>query len=278
MHQGVVELLSDAGIHLRQTARSYRPAISLAGVEAKVLKPQNVVEMLHIGSRDLGFAGADWVVELEANIVEVLDTGLDSVRLVAAAPATLLVDGQLPSTSPHGGPLRVAAEMPRIAQQWIERACPSARLVRTFGATEVFPPEDADCIVDIAATGATLRANGLVIVDEVMHSSTRLYASHVAMADSTKRRRIEGLVAILQGVLEGRRRVMLEVNIGPEQLPALVEILPCMRKPTVASLFGEEGYAVKAAVPRDAVPALLPRIKSVGGSDIVVSPLSQVLP
>lgn len=278
MHQGVVDLLADAGIHLKQTARSYRPAISLAGVEAKVLKPQNVVEMLHVGTRDCGFAGADWVVELEADIVEVLDTGLDTVRLVAAAPSSILIDGRLPPESPVGGPLRVAAEMPRIAQQWIDRACPRARLVRTFGATEVFPPEDADCIVDIAATGATLRANGLEVVDEVLRSSTRLYASHAAMADEQKRGRIEGLCAVLKSVLEGRRRVMIEVNIMPDALAALVDILPCMRRPTVASLFDQAGYAVKAAVPRDDIPALIPRIKAVGGTDIVVSPLSQVLP
>ena len=278
MHDGVVALLADAGIHLKRSARNYRPTISLAGVEAKVLKPQNVVEMLHVGSRDIGFAGADWVFEMQADLVEVLDTGLDAVRIVAAAPAEILVDGKLPSESPLGGPLRVAAEMPRIAQQWIDRACPKAKLVRTFGATEVFPPEDADCIIDIAATGATLRANGLVVVDEVLQSSTRLFASHVAMADERKRRRVEGLAAILQSVLDGRRRVMLEVNISPDKLEALVSILPSMRKPTVASLFGDDGYAVKAAVPRSSVPGLIPRIKEVGGSDIVVSPLSQVLP
>ena len=46
--------------------------------------------------------------------------------------------------------------------------------VRAHGATEVFPPEDADCIVDNTATGSTLRANSLDIVDELMRSSTRM--------------------------------------------------------------------------------------------------------
>ena len=55
-------------------------------------------------------------------------------------------------------------------------------MVRSYGATEVFPPEDADVIVDCSATGATLRANGLAIVDTLMRSSTRLYASPAAWA------------------------------------------------------------------------------------------------
>ena len=175
-----------------------------------------------------------------------LDTGLDAVRLVAAAPSrAVLVDGRLPESKARTVvPLRVAAEMPQVSpSKWIERACPSARLVRTFGATEVFPPEDADCIVDIAATGATLRANGLEVVDEVMRSSTRLYASHVAMADRAQSAgRIEGLVAILQGVLEGRRRVdARSEHRDSDQLEALVEILPCMRRPTVAQPVRRKG-------------------------------------
>jgi len=96
MQAGVLALLADAGIEIRMGDRSYRPALSWPGFAAKLLKPQNVVEMLHAGSRDVGFAGADWVAELDADLVELLDTGLDPVQVVAAAPAALLVDGALP--------------------------------------------------------------------------------------------------------------------------------------------------------------------------------------
>jgi len=64
MESGVLKLLSDAGISVTPTARGYRPAVSLADTEAKILKPQNIVEMLMVGSRDVGFAGADWVREM----------------------------------------------------------------------------------------------------------------------------------------------------------------------------------------------------------------------
>ena len=56
-----------SGIHVRSgragSTRDYRPRLSLPDFDAKLLKPQNVVEMLHIGSRDIGFAGRDWVRE-----------------------------------------------------------------------------------------------------------------------------------------------------------------------------------------------------------------------
>ncbi len=273
MHEGVKELLNDAGIRVAIGSRDYRPSISLEGFETKILKPQNIVEMLHAGSRDLGFAGADWVAELGAELVEVLDTGMDPVRLVAASRSDFLVDGALPDQS-----IVVASEYRNLTLTWIEEKGLDASFVHSYGATEVFPPEDADCIVDNTATGSTLRANQLEIVDVLMHSSTRLYANPRAMDQPEKRDRIEDMVLVLRAVLEARRRVMLEVNVSRDNLGALIEILPCMREPTVSSLHGDTGYAVKAAVPRKTLATLIPEIKANGGTDIVVSSLSQIVP
>ncbi|MBL0927652.1 MAG: ATP phosphoribosyltransferase [Phycisphaerales bacterium] len=286
MQEGVFALMRDAGVPVRVTDRGYRPRVALPGdlaADAKLLKPQNIIEMLHAGSRDLGFAGADWVAELfgrpeEAGLVPILDTGLDPVRLVAAAPAELLRDGRLPARGPGGRPLVIASEYESLTKAWIARLGLNAAFVRSFGATEVFPPEDADCIVDNTASGDTLRDNGLVIADELMRSSTRLYASPAALENPAKRAVIDRLVMLLSGVLEARRRVMLELNVSPERLQTIVNILPCMRQPTVSPLHAGSGYAVKAAVPRETLPGLIPQLKAAGGSDIVVTSLTQIVP
>ncbi|MCL4210331.1 MAG: ATP phosphoribosyltransferase [Phycisphaeraceae bacterium] len=273
MQDNVLRLLDDAGVKVRLGQREYRPTISLPGFETKFLKPQNIVEMLDTGSRDLGFAGADWVAELGAGVVELLDTGLDPVHLVAAGPTGLLVNGQLPVQE-----LLVASEYESLTRQWIARNGLNARFVRSFGATEVFPPEDADLIVDNSATGSTLVANGLTIVDTLMTSSTRLYAHPRALEDGAKRERIDHLVLLLKSVLEARRRVMLEVNVTRDNLEQVVAVLPCMREPTIASLHGDTGFAVKAAVPRADLPTLIPAIKQAGGTDIVISQTTQIVP
>ena len=244
----------------------------MAGFSAKLLKPQNVVEMLHAGSRDVGFAGADWVRELDGSLVELLDTGLDPVRVVAAAPAPLAGNGLK-----RGVALTVASEYQRLASRWIEARGLDATLVRSYGATEVFPPEDADVIVDNTATGATLEANGLEIVDELMNSSTRLYANPRALDDARHRDRIENLVLVLRSVVEARRRVMLEVNVEAGRLDDLVAILPCMRKPTVSRLHGDGGYAIRVAVLREVLPTLIPRVKAHGGTDLVVTAPGQIV-
>lgn len=272
MQPAVVRLLEDAGIRLRGTERNYRPQVSLPGFEAKLLKPQNVVEMLHFGSRELGFAGADWVAELQADVVEILDTGLDAVRLVAAAPAEILEDGALPAR-----PLVVASEYRRLAQSWLNRRRLDATLVHSYGATEVFPPEDADCIVDNTATGATLRDNGLVVIDELMQSSTRLYAHPPVLQDSATRRLVDHIVLLLESVLEARKRVLLDLNVAEHDLEAVLEALPAMKTPTVASL-NSSGYAVRAAIPRAALPEVIAEVRNRGGTDLLVSSPSQIVP
>ena len=272
MQAGVLRLLEDAGLPVVLGARAYRPRFVLEGFECKLLKPQNIVEMLHAGSRDLGFAGADWVAELDADLVELLDTGLDPVRIVAAAPETVLEGGNLPSAS-----LVVASEYERLTRSWIRERELDAMFVHSYGATEVFPPEDADCIVDNTQTGTTLAANDLVVVDELMDSSTRLYASPGAMDRASTRHHIEDFVLLVRSVLDARHRVMLEVNVGKDDLEGVVKVLPCMREPTISTLHHGQGFAVKAAVPRRDLPVLIPAVKASGGTDIVISRLDQII-
>jgi len=265
-------LLTEAGLRVSLSGRAYRPSCAVSWLNAKVLKPQSIVEMLDVGSRDLGVTGADWVQELNADVVEVLDLELDPVRIVAAAPTSFLVDGQLPQR-----PMRVASEYLELTQRWVRSKGLDARILRSFGATEVLPPEDADVIVDNTATGSTLAANQLAIVDELMTSSTRLYASKKAWDDEGKRKSIAHVALLLRSVLDARKRVVLEVNVADDALERVVAAIPAMRQPTVARLADDAGFAVKAAVLRGDVPQVVQALKAAGGTDLLVSKPSQII-
>ncbi len=273
MQQGVLQLLADAGMPVRLGQRDYRPRLSDPTIDCKLLKPQNVVEMLHMGSRDLGFAGADWVAELGFDLVPLLDTGLDPVRIVAAAPAAFLDGGRLPRR-----PFVVASEYERLTRGWLVQHGCDATFVRSYGATEAFPPDDADVIVDNTATGDTLAANGLVVFDELLRSTTRLYANPASLDDPARRARIDAFVLLLRSVQDARSRAMLDVNVGKDQLAAVVAALPAMQNPTIATLHGGGGYAVRAAVPRADLPALLPALRALGARDLVVTNVAQLVP
>lgn len=274
MQEGIFQLLKDAGISLRLGRRGYRPSLGLDGFDTKILKPQNVVEMLDAGSRDLGFAGADWVKEKSANLVELLDTRLDPVKIVAAAFPVYLENGHLPP-----GPSRVATEYVSIVDRWAKSNGHNLHIVRAYGATEVFPPEDADFIVDNTATGETLRANGLHIFETVMESSTRLFAHPKALDDANKREKIETLVLLLKSVLAARGRVMLEVNVGRDSMDRVIGIMRdlALGAPTISSLSDDSGFAVKVAAERQTLPSVIPQIKAAGGTGLVVTGLLQIV-
>ena len=268
-----LRLIADAGLGVQSNGRSYRPRVSDPTVEAKYLKPQNIPRLVELGAHDCGFTGYDWLVETGADVVEVLDTGLDPVTLVAAAPEGL--GSRLGSL---GRPVVVASEFEALTRRFVtERGWPFV-FIRTYGATEVFPPEDADLVLDLAATGATLRENRLEIVAEVLWSSTRFIASRRAFDDPGKRARIEALGMMLRAVLEARRRVLVEVNVPADRLDAVIAVLPAMKSPTIQPLFGGQGYAVKAAVPRSQLPRVMIQLREAGATDLIAYALEQVIP
>ena len=269
----VVRLLSAAGIALQSVGRSYRPRASDPEVVVKALKPQNVPKLVEIGAHDCGFTGHDWVIESGADVVEVFDTGLDPVVLVAAAP-----EGTPERLDRLERPIVVASEFESITRAYMERRARPWVFIRTFGATEVFPPEDADLILDLVATGATLRENRLVVVDEVLPSSTRFIASRAALADPPRAAKIALLTTLMQAVLEARRRILLEMNVPRERLARVVDLLPAMKSPTIQELYGGRGYAVKAAVPRAGLPMVIARLREAGATDLIAYALEKVIP
>jgi ATP phosphoribosyltransferase len=235
------------------------------------MKPQNVGELLELGSHDAGFTGIDWIRESGAQVEEIMDLGLDRVRIVAAIPADK-GEAELKTKK-----IVVATEYVNLAEAWLLAKGYHYRILRTYGATEVFPPDDADMIIDNTASGQTLRDNGLKIIDTILESSTRFAAGKAAMADKEKRARIEELAMLFRAVLDARERVMLEMNVTADRFAALVSGLPSMRSPTVSPLNGDGGYAVKTAVRKRDVPELIPKLKKLGAVDIVEYDLRKVV-
>ena len=141
----------------------------------------------------------------------------------------------------------------------------------------MFPPEDADCIIDNTATGSTLRANGLQIIDNVMTSSTRLYASKEAVADPDRKKVIDDFVLLIDAVLQARSRVMMDLNVQQKDLEAVVAALPSLRTPTISPLSNSDWVAVRSAIPRKELAAVIPKLKAAGASDIVTTTVEQLI-
>ena len=270
---GVETLLADCGLNLSRPDRVYRPIVSDDRFRAKIMKAQNIPALIELGSHDVGITGFDWVQETGADVIELIDLRFDPVQIVAAAPEGQDVDALLAKPG-----VRIATEYEALTRRWLDARGADYRLIRSWGATEVFAPEDADLIVDNTATGTTLRQNGLEIVDVLLRSTTRVYANRAAMEDPSKRVVIDELLLLMKAVLNARQRVLLEMNIDAVRLAQLIDRLPAMKSPTIARLYNSDDYAVKVAVPRTDVARLVPELKRLGATDILETDIRKVIP
>jgi ATP phosphoribosyltransferase len=272
----VLDLLEQIGLKFLSNGRSYRPLCNDAGIEAKMLKAQNIPEFVALGKHDCGFTGHDWVIEQAADVVELLDLGFDPVRIVAAIPEQwkdlpALIEKNLDR------PLVVASQYRRLAHNFIAKWNLNAIFVQAYGATEALPPEDADIIIDNISTGRTLYHNRLVVVDELMQSSTRFICNKQVLADKAKRSKLDELTMLMKSTVLAKEKVLLEMNVSKEDFENLVKELPCMRAPTVSQLYDGNGYAVKVAVAVEQVPSLIPKLVALGARDILEYKLQKIV-
>lgn len=269
--QNVLELLDEASIVCSINGRNYIPYLSDPEIEAKIMKPQNIGQLVELGAHDAGFAGLDWVEETGSQVKEIMDLGFDPVKIVAAVPDNISVS-QLKKKK-----VIVATEYVNIASRYLQTKGYDYFLIRTHGATEAYPPQDADMIIDNVATGKTLRDHNLKIVDAIMESSTRFICNRKSLQDNWKRTKLEELKMLFEAVLNARERVMLEMNVPKDKLEKIVRVLPCMRAPTVSPLYQEEGFAVKAAVPKKEIVKIIPQLKKMGATDILEYDFTKVV-
>jgi len=271
MFANIVNLLNDSGIGLETNDRFYIPRVVDPEIEAKVMKPQNIAQLIELGSHDIGFVGYDWIVETGSKVTEVMDLKLDPVKVVAAIPfpcqETDLLDKKI----------IVASEYKNISQRFLKNQNYDYVFIHTYGATEAFPPQDADMIIDNTATGQTLKDHDLKAIAEIMDSSTRFIANEDSLNDVWKREKIRELRMLFEAVLNARGRVMLEMNVPPDKMEEVVGILPCMRAPTVSTLYKNLGYAIKVAVKREETVKLIPRLKNMGATDILEYEFKKVI-
>ena len=270
LYDEVAKLIDDAGFQLSKNGRCYRPYINDKEIEIKILKPQNIPKLVESGSEDLAFVGYDWIVEQGVKIVELLDLKFNPVSIVAATQKDKLIS--------KSKKIRVASEYEKISKEFLDKEGFDYTFFKSFGATEVFIPEDADLIIDNSSTGKTLTDNNLAVIKVLLQSSTRLIANKDSLKDPWKKKKIDDFLIILNSILEARKRLLIEMNIGEKDMERLIPLLPCMKSPTVSKLYGNNGYAVKIAVKKEEIGKLIPFLKENGATDILVFKLDKVMP
>jgi ATP phosphoribosyltransferase len=160
------------------------------------MRPSDVPTYVEAGAADIGITGKDVLMEQrERQVFELLDLGFGPCRMVVASPEG---PDRAEAALRRLGVMRVATKYPRIAADYFERTGRQVEIVEVKGSVELAPLTGmVEAIVDLTATGTTLRENGLVIREDIAASTARLIANRVA--HRVKAQAIDEVVERLRG-------------------------------------------------------------------------------
>lgn len=173
-----LDLLDKLGVDTAEVRTNDRKLL-FADAGIVTMRPSDVVTYVEAGAADIGIVGKDVLAEQsEPAVYELLDLGFGPCVMVVASVAG---EDRLDEALRRLGVMRVATKYPRIATRHFERTGRQAEIVEVKGSVELAPLTGlAEGIVDLTATGSTLRENGLVVREEILASTARLIANPVA--------------------------------------------------------------------------------------------------
>jgi ATP phosphoribosyltransferase len=173
-----LDVLDRLGVDTSEVRGNDRKLLFGAG-QIITMRPSDVPTYVEAGAADIGITGKDVLLEQsERDVYELLDLGYGRCVMVLAT-----VDGEDASAEAlrRLGVMRVATKYPKIASGYFERTGRQAEIVEVKGSVELAPLTGlAEAIVDLTATGTTLRENGLVVREEIVVATARLIANPVS--------------------------------------------------------------------------------------------------
>ena len=199
LFKDAVKLLAAAGLPTKDLADVGRKLIIRSeGVEYIIVRAQDAPAFVAHGGADCGMCGSDSIIEANVDLMQLVDLRFGACRFVVAEPASAV--GKAEEAYAWRGTVRVATKYPRITRAYYNRIGQQVDIVQLHGNIELGPIVGmCDRIVDITATGTTLKENDLVIVDDVMECTARFFAGPAAYRSD---QRIRDLAARLAAAVE----------------------------------------------------------------------------
>lgn len=270
LENSTISLFQQAGWNISPHSRNYFPSINDPDIKCALVRSQEMAPYVANGTLDLGLTGHDWILETEAEVVEICElvyskSSDQPCRWVLVVPK----ESPIQSVEDLQGK-RIATELTGFTRRYLAEHGVAASVEFSWGATEAKVVEGlVDAVVEITETGSTIKAHGLRIVCDLLHTETRLISNSTALADPWKKQKIDQIATLLQAALKARQKVALKMNVPAKCLEEVVGILPSLHAPTVNHLFDKEWMAVETVVDSHEVRNLIPRLKSAGAEGIL---------
>ncbi len=278
LQEATFQLFKRAGFNIVVRSRSYFPGIDDPELEVVLMRAQEIPRYVNEGVLDAGISGLDWIMENEADVVEVAELvyskqTTNPIRLVLAVAN----DSNIKTVADLQNK-RIATELVRVTKKFLASHGVEAYVEYSYGATEVKVPHLVDAIADLTETGSSLKANNLRVIATILQSTPRLHANKEAWEDPWKREKLENLAVLLQGALRADAKVGLKMNVPREKLDDVLALLPAMKHPTISQLVNCDWCAVEVIMDEKKVRDLIPALKRTGAQDIIEYPLNKVIP
>ena len=298
IEESTFKILEKSWTRVTRRERTYRVMLDDPQISVKMLRPQEIPNLVSDGLYDVGITGRDWVQETKSDAEILLDLEFGRIKLVIAIPDSYhfkSFDEMIMSYAKKKKILRISSEYlttaakfimncksykklygskePLIVTPWIRLGSnKNVQIFLSFGATEAKPPEDVDAIMDVTETGTTLTQNQLKIVDTVMESTAVLIANKASLKDKTKREKIFDIVTMLHGAVEGKKHLHLFLNVKEENLNQLLKELPSLKRPTISPLSEKGWYGINTIIPKSEFHKLIPKLRKIAQGLVVHEP------
>ena len=179
LHDGAHKYLSGLGINLRQESSSRELVFfdNKNNIKGLLVRPNDVAVYVEHGSADLGIVGLDLIKEQAPDVIKIKDLKFGKCKLVLAVKkqSGYKKVKDLPSNC------KIATKFTRLANDFIHKQGLSAEVIKLYGSVELAPLVDlSDAIVDLVASGKTLKANNLIAIETILESSAILIANPVS--------------------------------------------------------------------------------------------------
>ena len=278
LQKATINLFEKSGWKISVNSRSYFPDINDEEIECSICRAQEMSRYVERGTLDAGLTGKDWIQENNSDVEVVGDLVYSKVsqnpaRWVLAVPA----DSSIRDIRDLEGK-KIATELVNFTKRYFKEQNINVEVEFSWGATEAKVVSGlADAIVEVTETGSTIRAHGLKIIKELMQTNTQLIANKESYKDPWKRKKIEQIFLLLQGALKAENMVGLKMNVPVEKMETVMNILPSLNAPTVASLHNSPWCSVEVVVDSGFVRDLIPRLLEAGAQGIIEYPLNKVI-
>ena len=277
LEAATVDLFAQAGWTIRSRVRNYFPSIDDDEIACSLVRSQEMGRYVAGGTMDAGLCGIDWIHETGADVEVVCDL-VYSKASDRPSRWVLVVDRDSPVEKVEDLEGKViSTELVNYTKRYLAERGIDATVEFSWGATEAKVVEGlADAAVEITETGTTIRAHGLRIVCDLLHTHTVMVANRAALADKWKKAKIDQIALMLKSALAARHRVLLKMNAPVAALDEITGLLPSLHAPTVNQLTDPAWVAVETVVERRQVRDLIPRLRATGAEGILELDLKNV--